>query len=93
MKKILLIFTILFFTIFLLFFIFKHNKDSLTHEIYNSKISEIKKLFNDENIIQYMGFYNTNTVEEKRVNIDYAEEYKDKLWRFYIKENPFVSVK
>jgi len=32
-------------------------------------------------------------VEEKRVNIDYAEEYKDKLWRFYIKENPFVSVK
>ena len=32
-------------------------------------------------------------VEEKRVNIDYAEEYRDKLWRFYIKENPFVSVK
>ena len=27
----------------------------------------------------------------KRINIDYAEEYKDKLWRFYIKENPFVS--
>ena len=32
-------------------------------------------------------------VEKKRINIDYAEEYKDKLWRFYIKENPFVSVK
>ena len=32
-------------------------------------------------------------VKEKRVNIDYAEEYRDKLWRFYIKENPFVSVK
>ncbi|MGL4345120.1 MAG: DNA-3-methyladenine glycosylase [Cellulosilyticaceae bacterium] len=27
----------------------------------------------------------------KRINIDYAEEYKDKLWRFYIEGNPFVS--
>ncbi|QZY55190.1 DNA-3-methyladenine glycosylase [Crassaminicella profunda] len=32
-------------------------------------------------------------VEAKRVNIDYAEEYKDKLWRFYIKNNQFVSKK
>lgn len=31
-------------------------------------------------------------VEDKRVNIDYAEEYKDKLWRFYIKDNKYVSV-
>lgn len=29
----------------------------------------------------------------KRIGIDYAEEYKDKLWRFYIKENPHVSKK
>ena len=29
--------------------------------------------------------------KDKRVNIDYAEEYKDKLWRFYIKDNSFVS--
>lgn len=29
---------------------------------------------------------------DKRINIDYAEEYKDKEWRFYIKGNPFVSV-
>ncbi len=36
---------------------------------------------------------NFNIIEDKRINIDYAEEYKDKLWRFYIKENPFVSVK
>lgn len=27
----------------------------------------------------------------KRINIDYAEEYIDKPWRFYIKGNPFVS--
>lgn len=29
----------------------------------------------------------------KRINIDYAEEAKDYLWRFYIKGNPYVSVK
>lgn len=30
--------------------------------------------------------------EDKRINIDYAGEYKDKLWRFYIKNNKYVSV-
>lgn len=30
-------------------------------------------------------------VKAKRINIDYAEEYKDKLWRFYIADNPCVS--
>lgn len=28
-----------------------------------------------------------------RINIDYAEEYKDKPWRFYIKNNSFISKK
>jgi len=27
----------------------------------------------------------------KRINIDYAEEYKDKEWRFYINESLFLS--
>ena len=27
----------------------------------------------------------------KRINIDYAEEYKDKLWRFYLKGNSYLS--
>ena len=27
----------------------------------------------------------------KRIGIDYAEEYKDMPWRFYIKDNRFVS--
>lgn len=27
----------------------------------------------------------------KRINIDYAEEYKNKLWRFYMKDNSFLS--
>ena len=40
-------------------------------------------------------FYNNDfeVVESKRVNIDYAEEAKDYLWRFYIKNNKYVSVK
>ena len=29
----------------------------------------------------------------KRVGIDYAEDYAEKLWRFWIKDNPFVSRK
>lgn len=28
----------------------------------------------------------------KRVNINYAEEYEHKLWRFYAQGNPYVSV-
>ena len=32
-------------------------------------------------------------VASKRIHIDYAEEYKDKLWRFLLKGNEFVSYK
>jgi len=32
------------------------------------------------------------TVPAKRVGIDYAEEAKDFYWRFYIKDNQYVSV-
>ncbi|MGF7060482.1 DNA-3-methyladenine glycosylase [Brassicibacter mesophilus] len=31
-------------------------------------------------------------VESKRIGIDYAEEAKDYLWRYYIKGNKYVSV-
>ncbi len=34
-----------------------------------------------------------NIIEAKRIGIDYAEEAKDFLWRFYIKNNIWVSVK
>ncbi len=30
-------------------------------------------------------------LRSKRINIDYAEEAKDYLWRFTIKDNPYVS--
>ncbi|MFH0819960.1 MAG: DNA-3-methyladenine glycosylase [bacterium] len=32
-------------------------------------------------------------VKSQRVGVDYAGEYKDKLWRFYLKNNHFVSKK
>ena len=32
-------------------------------------------------------------IETKRIGIDYAEEAKDFLWRFYIKDNIYVSKK
>lgn len=31
-------------------------------------------------------------VPSKRIGIEYAKEWKDKFWRFYIKGNPFVSI-
>lgn len=31
-------------------------------------------------------------IADKRIGIDYAEEAKDFEWRFYIKDNPYVSV-
>jgi DNA-3-methyladenine glycosylase len=31
-------------------------------------------------------------ISSKRIGVDYAAEYKDKPWRFYIKGSPFVSV-
>jgi len=34
-----------------------------------------------------------NIISSKRVGIDYAEEAKDYLWRFYIEGNKYLSVK
>lgn len=36
---------------------------------------------------------NFEIVESMRIGIDYAEEAKDFLWRFYIKDNKYVSKK
>lgn len=37
------------------------------------------------------GYNNFDIVTAKRINIDYAKEYKDKLWRFYLKNSGFIS--
>lgn len=43
--------------------------------------------------IEYNDKGRFNIVESKRIGIDYAEEAKDFLWRFYIEDNPWVSKK
>ena len=54
-----------------------------------------KDLCGDEIYIEDDGYkLSQEDIEEsKRINIDYAEEAKDFLWRFTIKENDFLSVK
>ena len=51
-----------------------------------------KDLFGDEIYIEDDGFRDYNIVSAKRVGIDYAEEWKDCLLRYYIKGNKYVSV-
>jgi DNA-3-methyladenine glycosylase len=54
---------------------------------------KIDKKLNGVNLINHKSIYiekNSRKQEieigfGKRINIDYAEEYKDKLWRFYLK--------
>lgn len=54
----------------------------------------INTLNSDEIYIEDSNTYDKlNIVESKRIGIDYAEEAKDFLWRFYIKDNKFVSKK
>ncbi|MDR1693990.1 MAG: DNA-3-methyladenine glycosylase [Lactobacillaceae bacterium] len=36
---------------------------------------------------------NVEVIADKRIGIDYAKEYKDKPWRFMIKNNKFISKK
>lgn len=50
-------------------------------------------LCGDKLYIEEMESENFNIVSSKRINIDYAEEAKDYLWRFYIEGNKYVSVK
>lgn len=62
-----------------------NSKSILGNELYISDFyyEEGKKVFADDKF----------EIEiDKRINIDYAEEAKDYLWRFYIKDNKYVSV-
>lgn len=59
----------------------------------------IDKTFNNENLLGDKVWIETgeNSAAEivcgKRIGIDYAEEFAEKPWRFWIKDNPFVSRK
>lgn len=61
-------------------------KSILGEELYISDFyynDEGKKIVSQENF---------EIEESKRINIDYAQEAKDYLWRFFIKDNKYVSV-
>lgn len=63
-----------------------------------SQALKIDKSFDGCNLVENNSLYLTDGGTEDfeiesspRVNIDYAEEYKDKKWRFFIKNNKYVS--
>ena len=58
----------------------------------DTSLDKIDFLNNDELYIED-NVSNSNIISAKRINIDYAEEYVHKLWRFYIKGNKFISKK
>ena len=64
----------------------------LTMALNINKSFDKKSLLGDEIYIEDDGFKDYNIVSAKRVGIDYAEEWKDYLLRYYIEGNKYVSV-
>jgi DNA-3-methyladenine glycosylase len=62
------------------------------------KALDIDKALNEKEVIKKGSLWiadavsDLEVVADKRINIPYAMEYQDVLWRFYIKDNEFVSV-
>lgn len=55
--------------------------------------NKINLLSNNFYICDNEDILDDNIVISKRINIDYADEAKEFLWRFYIKDNKFISKK
>lgn len=82
-------------------------KNRKTDKIYNlcsgpGKLCQALQLTKDDNAtdltgdciwIEEDGFAVGEIAASKRINIDYAEEAIDFLWRFYIPDSPYLSVK
>lgn len=58
----------------------------------------IDKSFDREDLLgnrvwleEWKTFSDAEIASGKRIGIDYAEEYAEKPWRFWVKDNPFVS--
>lgn len=63
-----------------------------------SQALKIDKSLNGCNLVESKSLYIIESQKEKfkfdsspRINIDYAAEYKDKEWRFFIKKNNYLS--
>ncbi len=55
-------------------------------------VTEKGSLWIAESITEENNMKDFEIIEDKRINIPYAMEYQDVLWRFYINHNQFVSV-
>lgn len=59
-----------------------------------NKNENYKRLYVKEDLyIEDSDYKDFEIIETKRVGIDYAEEAIHFPWRFYIKDNPYISVK
>lgn len=59
-----------------------------------TKDDNYKKLYLKKDLyLEYNNEKSFEIIETKRVGIDYSEEARDFPWRFYIKDNPYVSIK
>ena len=62
------------------------------------KALQIDKTLNEQSVVKRGNLWIADAEEvedviaDKRINIPYAMEYQDVEWRFYIKDNKFVSV-
>lgn len=59
----------------------------------DKRYNEIDLVTSDIIFIEDNGYEVLDIVYRKRINIDYAKDDKDHLWRFYIKDNRHVSKK
>jgi DNA-3-methyladenine glycosylase len=57
----------------------------------DKELNEIRLTDNDSLSVIEAGEQDYDIVSAPRINIDYAEEYKDKKWRFYLADSSFVS--
>lgn len=58
-----------------------------------TKENNMEDLCGDKFYIEYGKSESFEIVNAKRIGIDYAEEAREFLWRYYVKNNPFISRK
>ncbi len=59
----------------------------LNSEFYGEDLCQSKRVW----LTEGLKIKSTEIVTSKRIGIDYAEEHKHLLWRFYLKNNKYVS--
>jgi len=59
--------------------------------IIDKSLNGINLATSDDIFLVSDGYHPDRIVKTQRINIDYAKEDKDNLWRFYIKGNDFIS--